>query len=221
MTTKTFTVDFAQALRLVDGRADYSSLRLALKRHKTVTLGDVTLTLGDTASHRDYDAAHEALWMPKAGAHAAIRRLILEGGDAISVSRVLVNNVILKGDYNPHNVGLWLIHNEFGAVAMVWASNEGDALDEAVDADLMQGFAVEGEVVFDEAEQDYTVDGTSVTLLGNAGEPFDLTYCGCRRVDMSSLPTEVVQAFRYAEAEGCSFAEALNVVAPNALALAS
>ncbi len=54
--------------------------------------------------------------------------------------RILCNDIILPfGEFNPHNVRLWVIGNEFGALGAVWASHEQDALDELVDADLGGG----------------------------------------------------------------------------------
>lgn len=42
--------------------------------------------------------------------------------------RVLCNNVILPGEYNPHHVRLWIIGNEFGSMGAVWAGCEAYAL---------------------------------------------------------------------------------------------
>ena len=107
----------------------------------------------------------------------------------IDVNKVLANNVIFDGEYNPHNVRLWVISHEFGPVAAVWATCEQDALDEAVDADLMGAFAI------DEADAD-----EETAHLGNAGEPFDLTYCGCRHLPQSEMSIGLLMAF--AEARG-------------------
>ena len=107
----------------------------------------------------------------------------------LDASRVLANDVFFDGEYNPHGVKLWVISNELGPVAAVWASCEQDALDVAVDADLMGAFSV------DEADAD---EGTA--RLGNASEPFDLTYCGCRHLPQSEMPLPLLLAF--AEARG-------------------
>ena len=122
----------------------------------------------------------------------------------LDASRVLANNVIFNGEYNPHNVGLWVISHEFGPVAAVWASSEQNALDEAVDEDLMSAFAI------DEADADEDTE-----RLGNASEPFDLTYCGVRRLPQSDMPVGLLMAL--AEARGAG-ADTVDDVACAALA---
>ena len=67
--------------------------------------------------------------------------------------------------YNPHNVRAWGIYNEYGILAIAIGSHEQEALDNAVDNDCMDSCLVE------ESERDE--DHAS---LGNAGEPFDLSY---------------------------------------------
>jgi hypothetical protein len=121
----------------------------------------------------------------------------------LAADRVLTNDVTFDGEFNPHNVGLFIISNEYGAVCAVWASSEQDALDEAVDADLMESFAVEGPISFDEKEQsDVDVDGVTVTRLGNAGEPFYLDNCGCHRIPQDDMPVALLIAFAEARGEG-------------------
>lgn len=80
-----------------------------------------------------------------------------------------------RGGFNPHNVRPWLIHNEFGTLCIVYSSNEQDALDEAVDADKMDSCLV-SDADYAEAEREGHAD--EYASLGNAGEPFDLTYIG-------------------------------------------
>jgi hypothetical protein len=69
----------------------------------------------------------------------------------------------------------FLIHNEYGTLAIVYASHLQDALDEAVDADRMNSCLVSDED-YAEAEKEGWAD--EYARLGNAGEPFDLTYIG-------------------------------------------
>jgi hypothetical protein len=104
---------------------------------------------------------------------------------------VLTNDVTFDGEYNPHGTKLFVISNEYGYVAAVWASCEQDALDEAVDADLLHCFAIE------EADAD-----EDTARLGNAGEPFDLTYCGMHALPQSDMPTALLMAFAEARGEG-------------------
>jgi hypothetical protein len=84
------------------------------------------------------------------------------------------DDYIAKGDFNPHNVRPWLIHNEFGTLAIVYANNEQDALDEAVDGGKMDSCMVSRED-WEESQRNQDDD---YAMLGNASEPFDLTYVG-------------------------------------------
>lgn len=81
---------------------------------------------------------------------------------------ILLNDVNLpehiERSYNPHNVKLWVIGNEYGALCGTWGSSEQDALDAAVDAGLLDSLMDE--------EQDY--NNEALTPLGNASELFDL-----------------------------------------------
>ena len=123
-------------------------------------------------------------------------KILLSKSDArmtLDAARVLANDVTFAGEYNPHGIKLFVISNEYGYVAAVWASCEQDALDEAVDADLMQGFAI------DEADAD-----EDTARLGNAGEPFDLTYCGMHHLAQSDMPEALLIAFAEARGEGAS-----------------
>lgn len=84
---------------------------------------------------------------------------------------ILCNHVMLPHDsFNPHNVRLWLIGHEFGAVAAVWADCEQDAWDELVDAGKGDCFLVseDDQKTADEKERE------GWAHLGNAGEPANL-----------------------------------------------
>lgn len=90
----------------------------------------------------------------------------------LSIDKIFANDVILPRSIdsdcgiNPHNVRLWVIGHEFGAICAVWASNEQDALDAAVDLNALDCFMAE----------DQNCEDESLTSLGNAGELFDLSY---------------------------------------------
>jgi len=75
--------------------------------------------------------------------------------------------------YNPNNTRLWIIGHTFGAVGCVFAGNAQDALDNAVDLNLMDHCLSE--------DQDY--DNEELTPLGNAGELFDLSDIWLAEVD--------------------------------------
>ena len=113
-------------------------------------------------------------------------------------SRILCNDVMLPHDRtNYHGVKLWVIGNEYGALCAVWASHEQDALDEACDAGLLGGLAIEESDVDSDEE-----DGREgVALLGNAGEPHDLTNAWMQTVRLDGAQDWELIA-RFAEARG-------------------
>ena len=88
-------------------------------------------------------------------------------------ARILCNDITLPFESHPHNMRLWVIGNEYGAIGAVWASHEQDALDELVDAGLGDGLLVsaEDEAGMSEAERE------DLAHLGNAGESADLEHC--------------------------------------------
>lgn len=88
----------------------------------------------------------------------------------LEADRILANNVILPGEYNPHKVALWVIGNEYGPLGAVWAESMDDAFDELVDAGLGGGLLID-----DDGDEDEN-DDDGITRLGNAGEAADLTY---------------------------------------------
>lgn len=111
----------------------------------------------------------------------------------IDPARVLTNNVILPDEYNPHNVGLFVIFGAYGVLGAVWATSEGDALDELVDADLAGALLIEEE---DADEEDQP-------RAGNASEPVDLTYCAIERVTFDPARDWKLLC-RFAEARGAA-----------------
>ena len=88
----------------------------------------------------------------------------------VNLDRCLAEDVVFKDEYNPHSVRPWIIGNEYGALCLVWASSEQDALDNACDANLLAGIALDEEVV-----EELVADGNedSIMYLGNASEPFE------------------------------------------------
>jgi hypothetical protein len=116
------------------------------------------------------------------------------------VDVVNLDNWIPNGEYNPHKVGPWLIHEAGFVLAVVFASCLQEALDEAVDENKLDKFRIHPErdddradyMTDDFAEADggldpdcpeyedtnghrfWWKDGRAPALLGNASEPFDL-----------------------------------------------
>ena len=102
---------------------------------------------------------------------------------------VLINNAVLPQEFNPHNVRLWIIGHEFGAICAIWASCEQDAFDEMLDAGYEQ-FLVENP----EEDQEYS-------YLGNAGEPCNLDYAWIETVEFD-LVRDYRTLIALAEARG-------------------
>lgn len=80
---------------------------------------------------------------------------------------------IPKGEFNPHNVRPWMLHDSGFILCIVFAGNAQDAIDYAVDADKLDRYLVS------EADlTDYGDEEEGITRLGNAGEPFDIESLG-------------------------------------------
>lgn len=103
--------------------------------------------------------------------------------------RVLANDVIFHWETNPQNVRAFAIGEVFerGALALVWADCEGDALDQACDAGLLESLLVEGEIP--EEERDI------YTHLGDAGELHNLNKIWIQSVDLKNCSLEVLTKF--------------------------
>jgi len=101
---------------------------------------------------------------------------------------VLSNNVIFGGEYNPHNVRPWIIGNEYGAICLVWAENEQEALDVMVDSGLGDSFLI------DEYDTDVE-DLGDYSFLGNAGEVADLSNAWIVEVEIMKQSMEVIIMF--------------------------
>lgn len=86
---------------------------------------------------------------------------------------VNASDYIADGEFNPHHIRPFLIHNEFVTLAIVYAPHVQDALDIAVDK-------LDSCLVSDADYQEAETDGHAEEFarLGNAGEPSDLTYIG-------------------------------------------
>ena len=94
---------------------------------------------------------------------------------------------IPAGDYNPHRVRPFLLHDHGFALAVVFADSLRDALDEAVDADRLDRYLVRCEDL-----DDYP-GGEGLSHLGNAGEPFDIESLSA--VELPNPPFSFVALF--------------------------
>jgi hypothetical protein len=108
-------------------------------------------------------------------------------------------NFIPKGEYNPHNVRPWLLHDHGFAVAVVFADCEGDAIDEAVDGGKLDRFQLDPSNASHRADYGNGKDGDefdwndSVSYHGNAGEPFDLESLGM--MELPNVPFSFAAMF--------------------------
>jgi hypothetical protein len=98
---------------------------------------------------------------------------------------IVCNDVILPSEfdhasrYNRHNVSMWLIGNEYGAVCAIFASHEKDALDSACNIGMMEEFLIHK----DSTTGLYDKDGTT---LGNDGKLHDLDHCWVAEADLQA-----------------------------------
>ena len=76
------------------------------------------------------------------------------------------------GEFNPHNVRPWLLHDHGHTVAVVFADCLQDALDAAADNRALDRYQV-----VQEDQADYP-DDNGLTFLGNACEAFDIEALG-------------------------------------------
>ena len=132
------------------------------------------------------------------------------GTVTLTLDRMLCNDVTFPDERHPHAMRAWVIGNEYGALCLVWASHEQEALDAACDAAMLDGLAVDEADYQQEcadacarahctwdAHQCDTPDG--VMLLGNAGEPFASEYAWCTEARLTPL-----QERYFAEARGAN-----------------
>ena len=104
--------------------------------------------------------------------HATYRNITFSDDDVVNPG-----DFIPVGDYNPHGVRPFLLHDHGFTLAVVFASCLQDALDEAVDAGKLDRFQVSDAELGDYPNEE------GLTYLGNAGEPFDI-----ESLDVIELP---------------------------------
>ena len=120
----------------------------------------------------------------------------------LDADRILTNDVNVPGVYNPHSVALWLIEGVYGPIAAVWASNEGDALDEAVDENLMDAYVLSDEDAADRTKGSGDDTEENFARLGNEGIPVDLDDVAMHKIPWKDLPEETQHAFLMSRDEG-------------------
>lgn len=95
----------------------------------------------------------------------------------IKDSDILLNDCILPEEFNPHNVQLWIIGNEYGPIVALWAGHEQDALDILLDSGYEQ-------FLVDEPDPEMVEE---YAYLGNAGEPCNLNYAWMSPVEFDKV----------------------------------
>jgi hypothetical protein len=119
---------------------------------------------------------------------------------------ILANDVTFPWEYGRHcSTRLWIIGNEYGTLAAVWASCEQDALDEACDAGLTAGLSTSTteEKIDAMTEEERNEWEETITRLGNAGEPHDTTHLWMQEADLNETPVQTIAAL--AEARGAGY----------------
>jgi hypothetical protein len=82
------------------------------------------------------------------------------------------DDCIFQGEYNPHNVRAWLLHDHGFTIAVVFADCLQDAIDIAVDENKMDRYQISENDLGDYENEE------GISYLGNAGEPFDIESLG-------------------------------------------
>lgn len=157
------TAEYTQEDWERDERSQYDLERIEEAKHWEGEDDDKTARKAKRGSARTYSKTAETV----ATQHGAMS---YEADDVVNPDSFIPN-----GEFNPHKVRPFLIHNEFGTLAIVYADNEQDALDEAADADKLDSVQVDEEEYFKADEEGHSDEYAN---LGNAGQPFDLTYIG-------------------------------------------
>ena len=100
-------------------------------------------------------------------------------------------NWIPEGEFNPHNVRPWLLHDHGFVLAVVFADCLQDAIDAAVDADKLDCYQVAERDLSDYPEEE------GLSFLGNACEPFDIESLGA--IELPNPPMSFVALFSAAQ----------------------
>jgi hypothetical protein len=119
--------------------------------------------------------------------------------------KILCNDVFMPWEDNPHKVQLWVLGNEYGPLAALWADGASDAMDELIDSGRGDSFLIDAADL-----GDYRTCGTDeepeyedVTFLGNASEPCDTQYLWLTEVVLKpERDCRLLCGFAYAQGAG-------------------
>ena len=119
--------------------------------------------------------------------------------------KILTNDVCFPWEGHPSRPKLWLIGNEFGAIAALWAGCEQDALDALCDQGLSGGLSATDEPERPEVsnhDDEHDLWEARITRLGNAGEPHNLDDLWMATVNLEEATPELL--CKLAEARGAN-----------------
>jgi len=100
------------------------------------------------------------------------------------------DDVVNIDDFDAYNGNrVWIFHDHGSVIGVVIMPDLQDALDELADSGKLDHLGVKQELVtFDEKDQCYRgPDGEDLSLLGNAGEPFDIDCLGIYELPMPKM----------------------------------
>lgn len=92
---------------------------------------------------------------------------------------LLRKNGYVVGEYNPHKVSAYLFCDEYSHLGLAIGSHESEALDNAMDAGILDRL-----LMSEEDHKEYSENGwdDSFTYAGNAGEPIWTEHLTIRKV---------------------------------------
>jgi hypothetical protein len=105
------------------------------------------------------------------------------------------SDFVPKGEFNPHNVRPFLIHDHGFTVAVAFADCLQDALDAAVDEGKLDRFQVPNEELAAMTEEEQE----RLSFLGNASEAFDIE--GLDVIELANPPFSFASLFLAANKE--------------------
>lgn len=115
----------------------------------------------------------------------------------LAPEKIMTGDIIFPWEFNPNNVGLFIVFNEYGPLFAIWGE-EHEILDIAVDSNLLDRCLID-EKEFSKMNEDEKED---ITYLGNASEPFDITNINYKRVDL--IKQDIKLLCKLAEARGAN-----------------
>lgn len=95
---------------------------------------------------------------------------------------------IPEGEYNPHNVRPWLLHDAGFVLCVTFADCLQDALDNAADEGKLDHF-----LIGEDERDDYGPDGEGIDYLGNDGKEYDIA--NVQTIELPHVPLSFCVCF--------------------------